>query len=52
METILINIGALGTINRDFITWARKLQIENYRDLMQRARLLRTAEIITDVLGN
>ena len=46
---IPIIIGALGTIGKDFRTWIRKIQMENYCNLMQKACLLGTAKIIRKV---
>ena len=34
---IPIIIGVLGTISKGFRTWIRKMQMENYRNLMQKA---------------
>ena len=48
---IPIIIGALGTIGKDFRTWIRKIQMENYCNLMQKACLLGTAKIIRKVFG-
>ena len=47
---IPIIIGALDAIDNGFRTWIRKMQIENYCKLMQKACLLGTAEIIRKVL--
>ena len=41
-----IIIGALGTIGKNFRTWIRKIQMENYCYLMQKACLIGTAKII------
>ena len=47
---IPINNGALGRIGKGFRTWIRKIQMENYCGLMQKACLLGTAKIIKKVL--
>ena len=47
---IPIIIGALGTIGKGFRTWIRKMQMENYCNLMQKACLLGIAKIIRKAL--
>ena len=46
-------IGALGTIGKGFRTWIRKIQMENYRDVMQKACLFGPAKIrkVLNTLG-
>ena len=39
-------IGALGANSKDFRTWIRKKQMDNYRHVMQMPCLLETARII------
>ena len=51
VAVIPIIIGALGTINWDFWTWTRKLQMENYCSLIaEKACLFGTAKIIRKAL--
>ena len=49
MVVIPIIIRALGTIGKCFRTWIRKIQMENYCDLLQKACLLGTAKIIRKI---
>ena len=45
-----IVIGALGTLSKNFSSWAAKIQVEEEIDMMQKACVLGTAKIIRNVL--
>ena len=45
-----IVIGALGTLSKNFISWAEKIEVEEKIDVMQKACVLGTAKIIRNVL--
>ena len=49
-SVIPVVIGALGTISKNFNGWIKKLEIDDTKDLMQKACLLGTAKIIRKVL--
>ena len=50
MVVIPIVTGALGTTGKGFRTWIRKIQMENYCELMQNVCLLGTPKIMRKVL--
>ena len=45
-----IVIGALGTLSKNFSSWAEKIEVEEKIDVMQKACVLGTAKIIRNVL--
>ena len=45
-----IVIGALGTLSKNFSSWAAKIEVEEKIDMMQKACVLGTAKIIRNVL--
>ena len=45
-----IVIGALGTIGGNLDKWLKKVGMEKYKDIMQKACLLGTARILRKVL--
>ena len=45
-----IVIGALGTLSKNFSSWAAKIEVEEKIDLMQKACVLGTTKIIRNVL--
>ena len=45
-----IFIGALGTLSKNFSSWAAKIEVEEKIDMMQKACVLGTAKIIRNVL--
>ena len=45
-----IVIGALGTLSKNFSSWAAKIEVEEKIDMMQKACMLGTAKIIRNVL--
>ena len=50
VTVIPVVIGALGTIGKNFKSWTKMIEMDNYLDLMQKACLLGTAKIIRKVL--